>query len=422
MEIEPCFARGWSMKRGHRKRIEACSWKALHSCSSAWGRSVVKRTVNTVHKAHFWFSNEPRAVQAKQRELGHMILEGLAEFYAEEEEVEDLPELSEPLETENAEHFCTSLILQAKPGDLEVPSRECFSETASDCKANEMCEVSSVCSTTAGTFSCDSSFSSRRTPWETALVRAEVSARQYFALHGEKSKPRVKKVRQSQRPYSVPEKVAEELRQLGAKVTCDRKACAFEQFRWEFLQNHLSQVGPSLRSLYGSWLFRPTPLSAAVQDRFWQAYQTCSDKLTVAYHGTNEAFLPSIYSQGLQIPGKDTGVRVANGSVLGVGIYTAKGHSASTSFGYTRGASKPMLVCAALDDDELVKHTPSVMVFFDDARVVPLFEATATVRAKPVARVAPAAVPRVGPRTRLQRPQDPLVAFLSRRAACKRRG
>lgn len=40
------------------------------------------------------------------------------------------------------------------------------------------------------------------------------------------------------------------------------------------------------------------------------------------FHGTRAANIPSILSTGLRVPGQESGVRVANGSAHGVGIYT----------------------------------------------------------------------------------------------------
>ena len=40
------------------------------------------------------------------------------------------------------------------------------------------------------------------------------------------------------------------------------------------------------------------------------------------YHGTRVQNIPSILSTGLKVPGQQSGVRVANGSAHGVGIYT----------------------------------------------------------------------------------------------------
>ena len=44
--------------------------------------------------------------------------------------------------------------------------------------------------------------------------------------------------------------------------------------------------------------------------------------LDYGYHGTRQANIPSILGTGLKVPGNESGVRVANGSAHGVGIYT----------------------------------------------------------------------------------------------------
>ena len=83
---------------------------------------------------------------------------------------------------------------------------------------------------------------------------------------------------------------------------------------------------------------------------------------------------------------QDNGVRVANGSVHGVGIYTAYVGSASLSWSYSRGPSKPMLVCGVLDprtrkvgaeqSSQKVTYTGSARIFFEENLVAPLFEAS----------------------------------------------
>jgi len=70
--------------------------------------------------------------------------------------------------------------------------------------------------------------------------------------------------------------------------------------------------------------------------------------LELGYHGTCESNLPSIFAKGLCVPGRSSGVGVANGSALGVGVYLTPAGEHVTSQGYLCGSSK-MLVCGIID-------------------------------------------------------------------------
>jgi len=64
------------------------------------------------------------------------------------------------------------------------------------------------------------------------------------------------------------------------------------------------------------------------------------------FHGTAERNIKGIRKYGLRVPNTGAApISVANGSVHGVGVYTAKEPSGSAY--YTKG-SKQMLVCAGL--------------------------------------------------------------------------
>lgn len=129
-------------------------------------------------------------------------------------------------------------------------------------------------------------------------------------------------------------------------------------------------------------------MSDDVQQRFLDAHACLKGELKAAYHGTNISSLPSIYKDGLLIPGQSNGVRVVNGSVHGLGIYTAKVCNPRLSWSYCRAPTemeKKILVCGVLDDasthsvqvsreSQNVRHAGDAMVIFDHRRVAPLFE------------------------------------------------
>jgi len=142
---------------------------------------------------------------------------------------------------------------------------------------------------------------------------------------------------------------------------------------------------------------RSAPVSELVKQRFLDARSTLSGGLSAGYHGTNVANLASIYQNGLLIPGHGNNISVANGSVHGLGIYTAKICNPQLSWGFCRASSeaeKKIMVCGVLDDapystgfqsysmgirtvskeSQNVRHVGEAMVVFDDRRVAPLFE------------------------------------------------
>lgn len=141
---------------------------------------------------------------------------------------------------------------------------------------------------------------------------------------------------------------------------------------------------------------RPAPVSADVQQRFLKACTMFTGAaLTPGYHGTNVSNLSSIYDRGLLIPGHGNDIHVANGSVHGLGVYTAKVNKPSLSWGFCRAPTemdRKMMVCGILDDAPTigqayqmgirtvsrespnVRHVGDAMVIFDDRRVAPFFE------------------------------------------------
>jgi hypothetical protein len=94
----------------------------------------------------------------------------------------------------------------------------------------------------------------------------------------------------------------------------------------------------------------------------------------VLFHGTRLVNMLPIAEKGLIIPGA-CGVRVANGSAFGVGIYTARDPGYSRSYS---SDSRMIFACVGLVGPKVTcsLETPSICVFFDTDAVVPvlLFE------------------------------------------------
>lgn len=317
-------------------------------------------------------------------------------------------------------------------------------------------EVASLCSsTTAGSesgsdISMHLQIQSCRSPWEAAELRASIVAARHCSAMKQREAARKSEKKKKRSPE---EKYIDELSQ---KYTVDISYCLqvapydkFEKFRSEFFYSHGHCFLEQLQHLYlnrcSRWNLRATPVSQWVRQKFLDTLESenleGSNKLLMAFHGTHQKSLPSIYNDGLLVPGLGNVIKVANGSAYGCGIYAARSDSASTSWGYSRGNMQPMLICAALDGPTgIVRHGGNFMVFFQNHRVVPLFEASVAEYQLRIPAPVPARTPPVifvrkrvadpwkkpkgpGPRTRSLAPKVPdAKAFLSRRAACKRRG
>mmetsp|Transcript_61539 Transcript_61539/g.178454 ORF Transcript_61539/g.178454 Transcript_61539/m.178454 type:complete len:460 (-) Transcript_61539:351-1730(-) len=86
-----------------------------------------------------------------------------------------------------------------------------------------------------------------------------------------------------------------------------------------------------------------------VQERFLSTRADLEHAMSIGYHGTKAENIPSIARRGLIIPGRG-GVKVQNGSVHGVGVYTARIGKASLSKGFAQQGS--VFVCGLLDTSE----------------------------------------------------------------------
>jgi len=227
--------------------------------------------------------------------------------------------------------------------------------------------------------------------WEDALVRAQWVAENYFAesclasnrMNGPQNRRRKK-------PKTCLlaglQQLVDDLRMKhDAFLICDTLArdSEFFQFRWKFMELHGPLICENLRRLFNnSFNIRLAPLDGGVASTFMKACQGgLAGKLRPAYHGTNEINLPFIYRQGLLIPGQNNGIKVANGSVYGMGIYTADVTNPNLSWSYAKGSLQKLLICGVIDDvghstAPEVKHAGSALVVFNPDRVAPLEKQT----------------------------------------------
>lgn len=191
---------------------------------------------------------------------------------------------------------------------------------------------------------------------------------------------------------------------------------------WKLLQKRvakaqeetiLTELGPGAK-------LSPIFPSKSVSKAFFEVCRKHDHKISIGYHGTKQRNIGSISKVGLLVPGQESGVKVANGSAHGVGVYTAQLGSASLSrtfcdsgkificaicdtsqpitpqeveankwvasstyvmtvFPNTSGGNKPTTRRGNYNvtrESEEVRHVGSAMVIFDDRFVVPLFLGT----------------------------------------------
>eukprot|EP00747_Dinoflagellata_sp_TGD_P189194 gnl/TRDRNA2_/TRDRNA2_49194_c0_seq1.p1 gnl/TRDRNA2_/TRDRNA2_49194_c0~~gnl/TRDRNA2_/TRDRNA2_49194_c0_seq1.p1 ORF type:complete len:506 (+),score=60.12 gnl/TRDRNA2_/TRDRNA2_49194_c0_seq1:75-1592(+) len=141
----------------------------------------------------------------------------------------------------------------------------------------------------------------------------------------------------------------------------------------ERLYTHFAALGYDLvriENVCDQWLGRRF-------DQMWQEVKK-KDKSNcplMLFHGTASGNMQSIIRRGLLIPGRTSGIKVANGSAHGVGVYTAR--SPSLSLGYCRGHTQ-MLCCAGLTSAQSKLTASTVcagdaVVFFQESLTMPCF-------------------------------------------------
>jgi hypothetical protein len=319
------------------------------------------------------------------------------------------------------------------------------------------------------------------TPWEFAMLRAELAAQQYaFALQEytqtarktlaqrNRDRPQVQSYPRRESKRSFEEEL---LHVCNARISwratlgpTNPELSDFDEFQKSFLEEHGMQVCKHLHGhLHYPIELKPTPLHSDVQKAFWDTcHGQLNGKVVPAFHGTAEKNLDSIYRSGLLIPGRGNNLQVAHGSAHGLGIYTAAVSSPGLAYGFCRHES-PMLVCGVLDDtvaqrqSEFIRSLPitgqsnnirrvgGAIVIFEPIRVAPLFTVSRYVPQRildlrkkwPLHNNSPK---HVGPKTRLPRArpsrymtwlqwriiqselkQQHKYDYFSRRAARKRR-
>jgi len=441
--------RGWAMRHGRRKRFARQAWSdectAAASASDApslWGRSVFKRSANsgsrlpTGHRS--WYNKQEKATPGKRRAKLHRFVQMDAT-----EVLEWYDEPGVKVEDFDADDTYSRLCEEEREASLPFPLEvAAWSDDSSCTESDGFCSAVSVSTAASmeGSF-CDKdgpSHATRKTVicvvaqpsrWEDALERARRAAETYFAdqhQHGPNSKRGKEKQTTIRLRVDQQNLVTNLRRKHDATLVCDTPASdserGFSELRWKFMEQHGPLICEHLRRLFNSsFSIRFTPLSRDVASAFMKACQGgLVGELRPVYHGTSEANLPSIYSQGLLIPGSNNGIRVANGSAHGLGVYTAEVTNPELSRSYVRcGSTQKLLICGVIDDvghstAPEVKHAGSAVVVFNPVRVAPLFEAACPLSLPPPAPNPPFAAARRA--AALEKPMQ------QRRKSCRLRG
>lgn len=457
-------ARGWVMRRGHCKRLQAPTrgrtaiWAEIQGQGKEVmrGRAVFKRSVGGNRYRHGSPQYWGESIQQRRNELrkaAQADAEEMLGFDLHTSHPADLEVFSDDTFQDGSDEIDVGVYTPCVHLDgvaiksWSVPSDDDVPSTASDLSSDTASSLSEVSWEALGTQD------RKPTPWQLAVARANLTAELYAASRGLvfESAGRTNKSRGAWRQKKGSRKESELQRILRVKFkTCltepagQPRGDRFEHFRQCFLAQNVMTIGTALNSLClpGQIEMRPTPLSSEVKERFLSACGgEVQGKTCPVWHGTDASSLDSIYQRGLLIPGQDNELKVKNGSVHGLGIYAATVDNPHLSVGYCRGGSRKLLVCGMLDADEpeSITHDPRFVVIFKSSLVAPLYEATLPDGScsfvvprqtlQPLLQRAQEPVQRVlKNRTAKQKkitiaamPAGAVAAFLSRRAAGKRR-
>eukprot|EP01006_Ploeotia_vitrea_P057890 TRINITY_DN68436_c0_g1_i1.p1 TRINITY_DN68436_c0_g1~~TRINITY_DN68436_c0_g1_i1.p1 ORF type:complete len:578 (+),score=63.00 TRINITY_DN68436_c0_g1_i1:34-1767(+) len=161
------------------------------------------------------------------------------------------------------------------------------------------------------------------------------------------------------------DKAADALKEVHAKAI--KRKTSLRNLQQQLLRQSLPTLTEGL-DRYGFAGATFAPVANSVVHKFMSALRRSGEEPEMHFHGTDDSNITKILQQGFQVPGKGNNLKVVNGSVHGVGIYTAR--EASTSVGYAR--NHKMLVCAVLPDPGS-NDCGWCQVSFSNDLVLPLF-------------------------------------------------
>lgn len=409
-DCETIVARGWVMRRGHCKRLQApkqeraAIWAGIQGQGNEVmrGRAVFKRSVGGKrqrcrHCSSFWCRGGCVPEWSIQQQRNK--LRKFAQADAEETRRNNLhtwrPADFDIFFEETIQDDCDELGVQALAPcvSLDLAVMKSWSALSDD---DVLSTASKSSSPGCESLSSEASWEMLRTrelkptSWQLAVARAKFTADAYassrgIVLHSAGSTEYCRRGRHQTRDRRNQNEIQRQfLRDFGISFTepaGQQRSDDFEQFRQCFLKQHIKSIGSALNSLslQGQIEMKPTPLSCEVRQRFLSACNgQVKDAVRPVWHGTDVNSLDSIYQQGLLIPGQNNGLKVKNGSAYGLGIYAARADCPQLSLGYCRGGSRKLLVCGMIDvsEPDSVRHGSNFVVIFNHHLVAPLFETT----------------------------------------------
>lgn len=266
--------------------------------------------------------------------------------------------------------------------------------------------------------------------WDEAVIRANVAAKAYRVKIQQQTVGKQQAQQQPKKNNKSNAKTKTKKKHNEAK----KRPLSFDSVKEVFWLMHGRAIRSHLQHVYNDHVcISDVRISSSLQQSFCSLYKNSSiEKATLlpAFHGTNVANHKSIFEKGLLIPGHGNNILVAHGSAYGVGIYATKLGNATWSLSYC-SADRSMLVCGVLDcvkpdGTRPVQHHEGFMVICDSQCVVPLYKAcvaplhNAYKEANVAGRVNAAVKMACSCSAQLHRHHNPVVAYLTRRAARKR--
>jgi hypothetical protein len=161
----------------------------------------------------------------------------------------------------------------------------------------------------------------------------------------------------------------------------------------------LRRFGEEIRTEIRGVALRPAPITN--QAAVLAMRLTSNQHLRFGYHGTSSQYYPSIFKDGLLVPGEKEHITVRNGSAYGIGIYSANPGNHSLSLSYSN--TTELLVCAiCTNNPHVAEHQNRFRVITKSAMITPMLIAkcplqTACYSSTPTASATSAVVTRPAP-------------------------
>eukprot|EP00811_Abedinium_folium_P033165 NODE_614_length_2887_cov_37.946739.p1 GENE.NODE_614_length_2887_cov_37.946739~~NODE_614_length_2887_cov_37.946739.p1 ORF type:complete len:841 (+),score=31.06 NODE_614_length_2887_cov_37.946739:97-2619(+) len=185
--------------------------------------------------------------------------------------------------------------------------------------------------------------------------------------------------------YQVKRYIFAQLRQIAGVQEAQTLRRQFESLRKDFLREHKTELLRSLAQVAGNTqdikLWR-TPMTLERQECFLRRWAAVLRRgaacLVPALHGTDVRNFDSIFVRGLLVPGVNNKLTVKNGSVHGLGVYTAKLRNPHLARGFCvkdadACTSECLLICAVIKgaDDHRESCYDEYVAFSDGSRSPP---------------------------------------------------